>query len=84
MFGNAAASLTRRRNTREVEALQVRMRRQVSGSEIELHRIARLRDGWAGRGQTEVFEHLLDRPAVGPDQGGGGSIEMTERSLSDL
>src|SRR5438552_6724623 len=54
---NAAA------NTREVEALQVRMRRQVSGSEIELHRIARLRDGWAGRGQAQVFEDLLDRGA---------------------
>jgi len=65
MFGNAAASLTRRRNTREVEALQVRMRRQVSGSEIELHRIARLRDGWAGRGQAQVFEDLLDRGALG-------------------
>src|SRR5437016_2355431 len=64
MFGNAAASLTRRRNTREVEALQVRMRRQVSGSEIELHRIARLRDGWAGRGQAQVFEDLLDRGAL--------------------
>ena len=63
MFGNAAASLTRR-NTREVEALQVRMRRQVSGSEIELHRIARLRDGWAGRGQAQVFEDLLDRGAL--------------------
>src|SRR5258708_39894615 len=43
------------------------MRRRGSGSEIELHRTARLRDGRARGGQAEVFEDLLDRGALGQE-----------------